>query len=117
MDPFALSNPGLLLQGIKTTQTTILNCWPVISEEQHRLELIRALSVCWVMMAEEVRNNDAEQTPELSALTREMKIAALLLQKSVEGTVDLRTEIISLISLYPSISDLFEPGFIDTAVL
>lgn len=117
MDPFAPSNPGLLLQGIKATQTTILNCWPVMSEEQHRLELIKTLSVCWVTVAEEVRNNDVEQRPELGALTREMKIAALLLLKSVEGTVDLRTEITSLISLHPGISDLFEPGFIETTTI
>lgn len=111
MDPFAPSNPTLLLRGIKATQATILNCWPILSEEQHRTQVIRALSVCWVNLAEEVRNGSNGKRLELDALKLELKVTVSLLLKSAEETVDVKTEFTPLIDAYPDLQDLFSPEY------
>jgi hypothetical protein len=40
-DPFAPMNPDLLLLATNALKSTILNCWPRMKEEAHRMEIVK----------------------------------------------------------------------------
>ncbi|KFY43860.1 hypothetical protein V495_03711 [Pseudogymnoascus sp. VKM F-4514 (FW-929)] len=109
VDPFAPSNPTLLLRGIKTIQTTILNCWPILSEEHHRVQIVKALSICWINLTEEIMNSGREDIKHgLDGLKQELQISAALLCKSAGGTTAQVTAITDIVNIYPGLSDLFD---------
>jgi hypothetical protein len=109
VDPFAPSNPTLLLRGIKTIQTTILNCWPILSEEHHRVQIVKALSICWINLTEEIMNSGREDVKhKLDGLKQELQISAALLCKSTGGTAGQVTALRDIVNIYPGLSDLFD---------
>ncbi|OBT72381.1 hypothetical protein VF21_07477 [Pseudogymnoascus sp. 05NY08] len=108
-DPFAPSNPALLLRGIKTVQTTILNCWPILSEEHHRVQIVKALSICWINLTEEIMNSASENAKhELDQLKQELQVSAALLYKSTGGTTGQQTALTDVVNAYPDLSNLFK---------
>jgi hypothetical protein len=109
MDPFAPSDPPLLLEGIKAIQTTILNCWPILSEEQYHVQIVKALSICWINLIDEIKNDSSEDIKlGLDQLKLELQVSAALLCKSTEGTAGQITGITHLINIYPELSSLFK---------
>ncbi|ELR09170.1 hypothetical protein VC83_05582 [Pseudogymnoascus destructans] len=109
VDPFAPSNPALLLRGIKTVQTTILNCWPILSEEHHRVQIVKALSICWINLTEEIMSSASEDVKhELDQLKQELQISAALLFKSTGGTAGQETALTDAVNVYPDLSNLFK---------
>ncbi|KFY65185.1 hypothetical protein V496_02761 [Pseudogymnoascus sp. VKM F-4515 (FW-2607)] len=109
VDPFAPSNPALLLRGIKTIQTTILNCWPILSEEHHRVQIVKALSICWINLTEEITNSGSEDVKRgLDQLKQELQISAALLCSSTGGTVGQVTALTDVINVYPDLTNLFK---------
>ncbi|KFY17568.1 hypothetical protein V492_00549 [Pseudogymnoascus sp. VKM F-4246] len=109
VDPFAPSNPALLLQGIKTIQTTILNFWPILSEEHHRVQIVKALSVCWINLTEEIANSGSEDIKHgLDQLKQELQISAALLCKSTGGATGQVTALADVVNAYPDLSSLFK---------
>jgi hypothetical protein len=100
-DPFAPSYPKLLLEAAKTTQSVIANCWPRMTESVHRIELIKAITVCWTLVDEEIAN------AELEAVREELRISSLMLVKSVEGKLDIEQELRPLIGASPRLRGLF----------
>lgn len=111
MDPFAPSNPALLLRGIKTIQTTVLNCWPILSEEHHRVQIVKALSICWINLTEEILNSGSEDVKHgLDQLKQELQISAALLCRSTGGTAGQVTALVDVVNVYPDLSNLFKLG-------
>lgn len=109
MDPFAASNPALLLRGIKTIQTTILNCWPILSEEHHRVQIIKALSICWINLTEEITNSGSQDVKRgLGQLKQELQISAALLCRCTGGTVGQVTALTDVVNVYPDLTNLFK---------
>lgn len=109
VDPFAPSNPALLLQGIKTIQTTILNCWPILSEEHHRVQIVKALSICWINLTEEIESSGSRDVKHgLDQLKQELQISAALLCRSTGGTIGRVTALTGVVDVYPDLSNLFK---------
>ncbi|KFY88970.1 hypothetical protein V500_06019 [Pseudogymnoascus sp. VKM F-4518 (FW-2643)] len=109
VDPFAPSNPALLLRGIKTIQTTILNCWPILSEEHHRVQIVKSLSICWINLTEEIMCSGSEDVKHgLDQLKQELQISAALLCRSTGGTAGQVTALVDVVNVYPDLSNLFE---------
>lgn len=111
-DPFGPANLSLLAVTTKAIQGVILNCWPRMSEDVYRIELVRALALCWINIRDDDSGNlisdvKADQ-PGIGDVEHELKIAAQLLVDSVQGKVDiselepLRASDKRLAELFPS---------------
>ncbi|TVY43250.1 Uncharacterized protein LSUB1_G000919 [Lachnellula subtilissima] len=103
-DPFAPTNPPLLLSAIHALQTVLLNCWPRISEPKYKIEIIKALSVCWKDVS------DSEDMGRLEEVQRELKIAGRLFVNAVEGGVDIRAELRPLVEVNRGVGIMFGVG-------
>ena len=57
-DPFGPSHPSLLLAAAKATQSTVANCWPRMTESVHRIELVKALTLCWTTVNGDIKMKD-----------------------------------------------------------
>jgi hypothetical protein len=106
-DDFAPSNTKLLLEGIKLTQKTILNCWPRMYETNHRVVVIEMLSICWVNVTEEMRHGSGIEHDELQLIKKELKLAARLLLQCIGDIEDIKQELSPLINVDPTLSYLF----------
>ena len=49
-DPFALSHPPSLLAAIAALQETIANCWPRLADGVWQDEIIRILTLGWLLV-------------------------------------------------------------------
>jgi hypothetical protein len=87
-DPFAVSRSSLLLEAVRTTEVVVLNTWPRMREEGHRVEVIRALVLCWKTISDEEGEMEG-----LAEVKREISVAGRLLVSAVEGEVDMRSEL------------------------
>ncbi|TVY54403.1 hypothetical protein LCER1_G003877 [Lachnellula cervina] len=100
-DPFAPSNPPLLLSAIRALQTVLLNCWPRISEPKYKMEIIKALSVCWKDIS------DSEDRGRLEEVQKELRVAGRLFVNAVEGAVDIRVELEPLVEVNKGVGVMF----------
>jgi hypothetical protein len=91
MDPFGTSRPSLLLEAVRAMQVVILNAWPRMREVGHRMEVVRALVVCWRTVCEE--GGGEEEGKGLAEVKKEVGVAGRLLVSAVEGEVDMRAEL------------------------
>jgi hypothetical protein len=109
-DPFAPSRPSLLLAAVKTLQTTILNCWPRLSQERHRIEIISTLVLCWTNICQA---SQADQH-SLEEVKRELKIAGRMLVRAVEGDRDswleMKRELGEVFEVDEGLRDVFGMG-------
>ncbi|KFY22871.1 hypothetical protein V493_06272 [Pseudogymnoascus sp. VKM F-4281 (FW-2241)] len=109
VDPFAPSNPALLLRGINAVQTTILNCWPILSEEHNCVRIVKALSLCWINLTEEIVNSGNEDVKHgLDQLKQELQISAAMLCRSTGGTTGRAPALTDVVRIYPDLSNLFK---------
>lgn len=109
VDPFAPSNPALLLRGIKAVQTTILNCWPILSEEHNCVRIVKALSICWINLTEEIVNSGNEDVKHgLDQLKQELQLSAAMLCRSIGGTTGQAPALTDVVKIYPDLSNLFK---------
>jgi len=106
-DPFVLSNSTLLLATLKVTQSTILNCWPRMLEAVHRLELVKALSLCWLTVERELDQHETAST-DMIAIKQELINTGGLLIESVQGDMIVTDELKSLTSIEPSLTEMFD---------
>jgi hypothetical protein len=100
-DPFTPSNPLLLLSTILCLQTVLLNCWPRISEPRYKLEIIKALCVCWKDVSK------SEDSGSLEDVKKELKVTGQLLISAVEGEMDIRAELEPLMAVDTGVAVLF----------
>ncbi len=106
-DPFGLSHPSLLLTAAKATQATLVNCWPRMMESNHRVELVRALTLCWAAVKEEIGTNNEPKRLELEAIKQELQLAGNTLVRAVSEKIDVKEELQPLIHVDPSLVLLF----------
>ena len=102
-DPFATSRPSLLLIAVKTIRTTILNCWPRISEPRHRIEITSAIALSWT----NVSQSTTEDFQSLEEIRRELSVAGKLLVRAVRGEVDIRKELEPLFAVNDGLRQIF----------
>ncbi|TVY37373.1 CCA tRNA nucleotidyltransferase, mitochondrial [Lachnellula occidentalis] len=103
-DPFAPSNPPLLLSAIRALQTVLLNCWPRISEPKYKMKIIKALSVCWTDVSA------SEDRGRLEEVQKDLKVAGRLLVSAVGGGVNVRAELRPLVEVNKDVGIMFGVG-------
>lgn len=106
-DPFGPSHPSLLLAAAKAAKTTVANCWPRMTESVHRIELVKALTLCWATINEDVSMKDEARSLELERIKQELQLAGSTLASSVLGELDMAEELQPLLHVDPSLSSLF----------
>ena len=106
-DPFGPSRPSLLLEATKTLQSIILNCWPRMTEPVHRIEIIKALTLCWRRVTEDYVEHSDVDTQLLHKIKEQLKVAGKLLVKSVEGEMDIGDELEPLFKADPGLREVF----------
>jgi hypothetical protein len=114
-DPFAPAAPATLLAAIRALQATLANCWPRIPGSPWQDEIINALVLCWLHVAEHEQpaTGHASIAGELYAriepelLTSSKALAAVL--KTAEGgaATDLATHVAPLLEKEPRLAKLF----------
>jgi hypothetical protein len=112
-DPFAPAAPSTLLAAIRALQAVLANCWPRIPGSPWQDEIINALVLCWLHVAEHEQPatgraaiaDYAQIKPEL--LTSSKALAAVL--KTAEGgaATDLATHVAPLLEKEPRLAKLF----------
>lgn len=83
------------------------NCWPRITESVHRFELIKALTLCWVTVNDDVSLIDEARRLELERIKQELHLAGTTLVTSVSGKLDMAEELRPLLHVDPSLNMLF----------
>ncbi|KAH8808777.1 hypothetical protein F5884DRAFT_793275 [Xylogone sp. PMI_703] len=111
-DPFGTSTPSVLLAGIKSLQITILNCWPRMSETSHRIEAIKAITLCWGAVITDERESSIipeakQRNKEIGNIKEGLKSCGRILVKAVEGRFDIEAELQPLLRADPSLVDVF----------
>jgi len=106
-DPFGPSHPRLLLTAAKATQSTVINCWPRMTESIHRIELVKALTLCWTTVNGEMEAKGGARNPELEAVKDDLQLAGNTLFRAVSGNSDMTDELQLLLDVDPSLDSLF----------
>lgn len=106
-DPFGPSHPSLLQAAAKATQTTVVNCWPRMTESTHRIELVKALTLCWATVNGDIGATDEPKRLELEGIKKELQVAGRTLFKAVAGGLDMKEELQPLLQVDSSLRSLF----------
>jgi hypothetical protein len=115
-DPFAPVAPATLLSAIRALQTVLANCWPRIPGSPWQDEIINALVLCWLHLAEHEHPGTDKLYTELEQelLTSSKALAAVLKTASSgasEGaTTDLSSHVAPLVVKEPRLAKLFPPN-------
>jgi len=111
-DPFAPVAPATLLAAIKALQAVLANCWPRIPGSPWQDEIINALVLCWLHVAEHEHpaTDKAYTQIEQELLTSSKALAAVL--KSATGddkaqATSLSTHVAPLVAKDPRLAALF----------
>lgn len=72
----------------------------------HRVEIIKALSLCWRRVTEDDVQHSAEP-PQVLQIIKELKVAGKLFVKSVEGEIDIGAELEPLLKADDGLRELF----------
>ncbi|KAK4126047.1 hypothetical protein N657DRAFT_679059 [Parathielavia appendiculata] len=113
-DPFAPVAPKMLLSAIKAMQAVLANCWPRIPVSLWQDEIINALVLCWLNVAEhdhaDTDKHHARIEQEL--LTSSKALAAVLKTASREGeqATNLSSHVAPLVTKEPRLGKLFPPN-------
>lgn len=108
-DPFAPVAPETLLSAIKALQAVLANCWLRIPGSPWQDEIINALVLCWLHVAE----HDHPATDktfvqiEQELLTSSKALAAVLKTAGGEGPADLSSHVAPLLAKEPRLVKLF----------
>ena len=108
MDPFAPSNPNLLYQALTTLKVIFQQSWPVVSEERHRLVILKAFIVTWLNVKEELQNGAATDRRVLQTTKEKLETAARGFVRSVKEAKPLsQGEVEQLVAVQPELAELF----------
>jgi hypothetical protein len=83
----------------------VLNAWPRVREEGYRIEIVKALVVCWRTVSED------DKGEELEEVKSEIKNTGRLLVKAVGAEVDIKEELRPLFEVDESVSEVFGLNF------
>jgi hypothetical protein len=78
-----------------------------MTEAAHRIELIKALTLCWTTVNREIKVNDDPRNSELEEIKHELQLAGNILVKAVSEKVDMMEELQPLLHVDPSLDSLF----------
>lgn len=106
-DPFALSYPPALLSAIAALQATILYCWPRLSRGIWQDEIIRALTVGWLQLADDSTFAPAGEDTRREVREALIKTAKMLAAVAETADVPLATKVAPLLSKEPELAGLF----------
>lgn len=107
MDPFAPMNPENLIQAIQALQAIVLNSWPVLSEDRHRIDVLKAISICWLHVNDDILSNKSPANGQLLEAQHDLKTTAALLSKAMPDNGTFSKEVEQLISVEPKVASLF----------
>jgi hypothetical protein len=80
----------------------ILNAWPRVREEGYRIEIVKALVVCWRTVTEEGKEGEG-----LEAVKDEIKNTGRLFAEAVGREVDMKEELRPLFQVDGSVEEVF----------
>jgi hypothetical protein len=78
-----------------------------MTESVHRVELVKALTLCWSAINTDLRSDGEANNSELEGIKQELQVAGITLVKTVVGKLDIREELQPLIQADPSLKCLF----------
>lgn len=78
-----------------------------MTESVHRIELVKALTLCWASVNGDVSLNDEARNLELERIKQELQLAGTTLVRSVSWKLDMADELQQLLHVDPSLSSLF----------
>lgn len=107
MDPFAPANPEKLVQAVQTLQAIVLNSWPVLSEDRHRINVLQAISICWLHINDDILSNKSPTNGHLLMAQHDLRTTAALLSKAVPDNGKFSKEVEQLIRVEPKVGSLF----------
>lgn len=111
-DPFAPVAPATILSAVKALQAVLANCWPRIPASPWQDEIINALALCWLHLAEHTNRAGAEATYD--RIERELvtasKALAVVLKAAEQEPIDLASHVAPLVAKEPRLSRLFSPS-------
>ena len=112
-DPFAPVAPTTLLSAVEALQAVLANCWVRIPGSPWRDEIINALVLCWLHLAEHdhpATEDKAYGQIQQALLTSSRALAAVLKSASSEAgsqATDLATHVAPLVATDPRLAPLF----------
>jgi hypothetical protein len=110
-DPFAPVAPATLLAAIKALQAVLTNCWPRIPHSPWQDEIINALVLSWLHLAEHSHGTTAKTHTHLQQelLTSSRALAAVLKMTGGEtaSAIDLSSHVAPLVEKDPRLAALF----------
>lgn len=107
MDPFAPMNPENLIQAVQALQAIVLNSWPVLSEDCHRIDVLKAISICWLHVNDDILSNKLPTNEKLFKAQHDLKTTAALLSKAMPDNGTFSKEVEQLIRAEPRVASLF----------
>lgn len=107
MDPFASANPENLIQALQALQAIILNSWPVLSEDRHRIDILKAISICWLHVNDDILSNKSPVNGQLLKAKDHLKATATLLSKAMPDNGTFPKEVEQLVRAEPKVASLF----------
>ncbi|KAL2263302.1 hypothetical protein VTK26DRAFT_7422 [Humicola hyalothermophila] len=109
-DPFAPMSPSTLLSAVKALQAVLANCWPRIPRSPWQDEIINALVLCWLHLAEHISppKDTAEAMTLHGRIKQELLVSAKALAAVLKtGEVDLASHVAPLVAKEPALAGLF----------
>lgn len=110
-DPFAPAAPEMLLSAIKALQAVLTNCWPRIPYSPWQDEIINALVLSWLHLAE---HSHAATDKTYTSLQQELLISSRALAAVLKtaggetaGAIDLSSHVAPLVEKDPRLAALF----------
>jgi len=106
-EPFGGLHLSLLLTSVKTLERVILNCWPRMTQAVYRIEIIKALALCWSVVTEDDITRPAHDGKVLESVKGELRITGRMLMNSVNGKLNIMNELEPLIRADPTLTQVF----------
>lgn len=78
-----------------------------MTEPIHRIELIKALALCWSASKTDITSNSEANNLVLEGIKQELQKAGMTLVTVVRGKLDIMEELRPLIQVDPSLKSLF----------
>jgi hypothetical protein len=110
-DPFSTANPNLLLSAIGTLQTLILNAWPRMCDDGHRMAIVKAIVLCWRSVGDEImeKKRVSDEIALLKHLAEQISIAGhLLVTAAKQCGVDIIVDLMPLAQSDESLRSVFK---------
>lgn len=107
-DPFSPAQPELLQATLHVLQTTLLNCWPRISQSIYYVEIIRALSLCWTNIKDEENDNNVMNlSSKFTEIKEQVRVNARILIECLKGKVNFEMVLAPVFNAEPGLREVF----------